>query len=238
VTRETNTVRTVRRSRLTEAIVSEVKQYIVRNNLRDGELLPTEVEFSRRLGVSRPVLREALNVLQVLGIVEVRQGSGTRVGRPNLSRALLHVLPAPRSHAKRLRDLLEVREQLEVLALQTAFDRLTAEDLAQLRTVLEAAAALRATHQSPVDEDFNFHRLIFKATRNEVLGALHDAMSELVQQSGEILWEEIQGHGRPDDSWSRHRSILEALERGDSETAVGEMRAHIRENAAAILALL
>ncbi len=103
---------------LQEQVRSLLTDYIVEHGLGPGDPLPTEQELMREFGVGRNVLREGLKALQALGIVEVRHGYGTFVGNAGLT-ALergLHFRAAMslRAGLGELRDLLDVREALEV----------------------------------------------------------------------------------------------------------------------------
>ena len=113
---------------LKEQVVHELVRLIDEGALKAGDRLPTERELSERLAVSRSTVREAVQFLQALGVVEIRHGSGSFVAaRGSRSHELRREWRRwTRNHVGRIHDLLEVRQGIEPFAAELAARRVAA----------------------------------------------------------------------------------------------------------------
>ncbi len=144
----------------------------------DGEpgALPNEADLCVQLGVSRTVIREAIKVLAAKGMLEVRQGSGTRA-RPRSEWSLLDpdvlawqalLAPDPRV----LRDICEVRLAIEPIASGFAALRATPREIAEIERRLEDKEAGADDPEQAVDADLRFHAAVVAASHNPLLEQL------------------------------------------------------------------
>jgi GntR family transcriptional repressor for pyruvate dehydrogenase complex len=117
-------------------VLERLESYIVSANLQPGDRLPGDRELAAQLGVSRPLVRQAIKVLEGLGRVTVQQGAGTFVHDHSyrvLARELLRGIPADRVLLQQLEPL---RAAVELMVMRSAFERRTAESLAVLEQAL------------------------------------------------------------------------------------------------------
>ncbi|MGD9343686.1 MAG: GntR family transcriptional regulator, partial [Desulfuromonadales bacterium] len=135
----------IRPKKISEEIVSQIKQLISKGDLKPGDRIPSERELATMLGVSRPSVREAIMVLEAMGFVESRQGGGTYVKA--LTEASI-MNPLAKLVEKRdpelLRSLAEVRMGLESWSAYLAAQRATDADIAEMRRlykIMEKQAA-------------------------------------------------------------------------------------------------
>jgi len=216
---------TERQSRPFERIAREIAEQIRAGQLVRGQKLPTEREMGEHFGVSRGVIREAVKMLDALGLVESRQGSGIYVRNnpiPSISRALtLSVTPEEQSIAA----LFEFRAILEENAAERAAMRRTEEHCRALDVaVIEGLAAARAGDAARWHVvDNRFHRAVADASGNPYLGVAIDAVREM--QVGVIQL--IRELGGSPPAAEHHRSIAAAIVAGDPVAAAARMRAHI-----------
>ncbi|QLJ02678.1 FadR family transcriptional regulator [Streptomyces sp. NEAU-sy36] len=168
------------RQPLRQEVVDGIKAYILRNELRPGDPLPTEPELCEALGASRSSVREAIRILAALDIVDVRHGRGTYVGRLSLS-ALVESLTfrgllSPDDDFQVMSDLIEVRELFErgmADRLVTSLDARQIDRLAEL--VDEMRKAGGGDGKGFVEADRAFHTLLLEPLGNDLIGQLSTA---------------------------------------------------------------
>ncbi|MEV1329270.1 FCD domain-containing protein [Micromonospora costi] len=221
------------RRRLSRAVeVQEaVKGLILERGLTTGDPLPTESELMEELGIGRNSVREALKVLQAVGIVDIRHGFGTFVGRMSLNGLVdelaFHSRITLQDERNHLGHLTEIREILESVLVQRLIDqrdeRDLAPDLAPARDVIaQMEAEARLGTVSP-DTDRLFHDVLYLPLGNPLVGRLLGAFWEVYHQLSDDL-------GPPDETPAelarKHRDIYTAVITGDRALAATAMRAH------------
>jgi GntR family transcriptional repressor for pyruvate dehydrogenase complex len=193
--------------------------------LGPGDRLPSERSLSEFFGVSRPSVREAIKALAFLGVLEIRQGSGTYVSSvtaDTLGDALSSLLSVSRPA---LSSLMEVRIWLEVGAAEVAAERITEPQIAELQTIAaEAANHIDDVHAFVVG-DMAFHRVIHEASGNPVLVSLMATVSAMAEQSRLVT---AQQKGVRKSSVREHNQIVKALRAHDPIAARRAMREHLR----------
>ena len=200
--------------------------FIEAQDLKPGKVLPPETQLAANLGVSRPIIREALKSLSGQGIIEVVSGKGAVVKA--LDGQVLEVFfrRAMQIEREAIIDLMEARKGIEVQAAGLAARRRTPEELAQLA---EIAATMRSHLHVPdvyVEADVAFHRLIASMAHNALIyhlvGAIRAAIKDTLRES--LLRPQV------DEQLERvqagHEDILTALEQGDAEGAQRAMAVH------------
>lgn len=214
----------IRRLDLFRAVLQRIDDYIAGNDLKPGDRLPSDRDLAATLGVSRPLVRQAIKVLEGLGRVSAQQGSGTYVRDARHRVALQELTRGLVVDAALLRQVMPVRIAIEVEVLRAAFERRTPETLAELRRELEERERHLAEDPQEAGLDLTFEAALGRCCGNEVLRRLQALVHD--------IWLEAQiGVGvTPDDPPSlhqEHRWVFEAFERGDLEEAVNRLRAHL-----------
>lgn len=209
----------VRPLALKERVIGQLTGLIERGALRPGDQLPSERELSDELQVSRGTVREAVQFLQALGLVEIRHGSGTFVRlTTDPSELRKEWREWTIRHAKRIRDLLEIRKGLEPFAAELSALRAGEEDLAAMDEALEQ---MRRAIDSPdvtalIQADLAFHHALCAGAGNAALSEFADALGEQLVPERGTIWNLP---GRPARSLVEHRAICEAVRAGDPEGA-------------------
>jgi GntR family transcriptional repressor for pyruvate dehydrogenase complex len=216
-------LRPLQRSRLYEDLGGRLGAYVRESGMAIGDRFPAERELARQLAVSRTSIRQALVALEAQGFVEIRQGEGVRLRR---ARGFGESLPKVLERRRRLPEVLEAREALEVKLAELAAGRRTATDLKAMRSALRMMEGEIARDRLGLEGDAAFHHAIAVAARNGVLGRLIDEMAEAIK---ETRIESLSEPGRPPRSLAAHRRILTAIEASDPGRAAQAMRAHLRE---------
>lgn len=213
------------RQKLAETVAKQLLEAI--KQLPSGARLPSEKELQRSLKVGRSTVREALNGLAMMGLVEIRHGQGAfvaaeepaNVGRGEAS-AIAQAL------AKGVtRDLLEAREIVEVAIARLAAARRTEADIQEIADVLAAHRRAIRLGQSPIDVASDFHVLLAAAAHNEVLAGMFQSFMQLMLARGPQLYAEIEGFA----GWEleQHEQIFAAVREGNAELAAEQMHAHV-----------
>ena len=184
--------------------------------------------------MSRASVREALRSLELLGVVETHAGGGTFVRRTipeDLARPLSNLIA--RGHT--ISDVIEVRGLIEPAIAAAAATRLTAPELAELRSIVEAQAQKIAAGEPYAEEDTRFHELIGHGARNELLTTMLGVIWDVLRSSRE-QW--LQTNQRAHASIDAHRRILTALESRDADAARAAAAEHIHAVGEGILKLI
>ncbi|MGP4113485.1 FadR/GntR family transcriptional regulator [Streptomyces sp. 4N509B] len=216
------------RRMMSDEVQERIKQLILRRRLAPGDPLPTEGELTRRFGVSRNSVREALKALQAVNIVDIRHGFGTYVGSlsldPFVEGVVFRAAVRHRHGEASLAELLEVREALEAGLIGSVAGRMPAPDLAALRELVEEMER-EATDEDRVTAgtDRAFHLALYRSLGNHLLSEVLDAFWAALHRVRAELREDRQD---PGVTCARHRAILAALEEGDAAGAVAAMRDH------------
>ena len=215
-------------------IVSQIEGLLERGELRPGDQLPPERQLAEQLQVSRASVREALRSLELLGIVETRAGGGTFV-RAATSDAVSRPLTSLITRGHGLEQIIEVRGLIEPAIAARAAERISSEELAELREIFDRQAAKVKAAEPYAEEDTRFHELIGQAARNELLVTMLAVIWDVLRASRE-QW--LQTNTRAHASVEAHRRILEALEAHDPEAARTAAAHHIQAVGEGILRLL
>jgi GntR family transcriptional repressor for pyruvate dehydrogenase complex len=217
-----------RRTRLRDRAADQLLDMVLSGGLRVGERLPPERELVARLGVSRTVVREALNLLEARGLISIEHGRGAVVsgGSTHAVRDTLEVLL--RVKPKTLWELLEIRKILEVEISGLAAERAGPEEVREMRTHLDRMLASIDAPEGYVDADVEFHALLARGARNGVLLTMLDPIVELLRDSRRVS---ASRPGSARRALREHEEILRRVEAGDAEGARREMRAHLMATA-------
>src|SRR5215212_931290 len=201
---------------------------VVSSGLSLGERLPPERELVGLLGVSRTVVREALNLLEARGLISIEHGRGAVVsdGSPRAVRDTLGLLL--RVQPKTLWELLEIREILEIEVAGLAAERAGPDEVSAMRLRLDRMRGSIERPEGYVDADVEFHALLAQGARNEVLLTMLEPVVDLLRASCRV------SAARPGNALralGEHGRILGRVEAGDAGGAREEMRAHLAKTA-------
>lgn len=200
----------------------EVRAYILKNKLGEGDILPSEAQLCQEIGVSRNVLREAIKSMELMGLVKACPGRGTEVRSFNLDFIFQHVLFFNMAEdASHVRQLFEIRKTLELGNMRMAFDRITPEQVKHLRKLVEKMKISWAEKGYFTEEDQEFHQTLFSSVDNPILNSLLDAVWTI---DNNFQLEEKMPHLAT--SVTKHDEIVRGLEIYDYMTFARAMDRH------------
>lgn len=169
-----NALQPIQEVNLNQEIRGRLKSYIIQNNLKPGDKLPTEEMLAEQLGVSRTAVREALRSLEALGILEARQGYGRVVCDFNFNAILNNLSYGFAFQNHNILQVTEIRKALDAYFIEVAIAKLTADDLATLAAIVERMYTKTAQGLEIAQEDHDFHALLFARAGNPLATQLFE----------------------------------------------------------------
>jgi GntR family transcriptional regulator, transcriptional repressor for pyruvate dehydrogenase complex len=216
--------------KLSQSVVRQIEQLILRGILRPGERLPSERDMAEKLGVSRPSLRDAIADLADRGLLVSRAGSGVFVADvlgSAFSPALTQLFA---THDEAVFDYIAFRRDMEGLAAERAAQLGSETDLKLIDTIFRK---MEAAHQKrdPTDEaelDAEFHMAIIEASHNVIMLHMLRSMFDLLRQ-GVFYNRQVMFKNRMtrDQLLDQHRAMNEAVQARDPAAARAAVSAHL-----------
>jgi len=197
---------------LTDKAIARIRELIATGALPPGSKLPPEPELAAQLGLSRNLAREAVKVLAVARVLEVRRGDGTYVTslQPSLLlEGLGGAVELLQGDSAALLDLMEVRRLLEPVATALAATRITEEQLAEVKSHLDAMRDARDDVELLNAHDAAFHRAVVSATGNETLLTLLEGVSGRTLRAR--IWRGLVDDQAGGRTLAEHEAIYRAL---------------------------
>lgn len=215
-----------------ERVFAFLRDKLLAGALKPGDRLASERELATQLGVSRPLVREALRALSMLGVVAIRDRVGAIVTRPDvavLNDFFTFALGQQSGMADHMMadDVMEARVAIECQAIRLACERATIADFERLQRALMAISATIDDADAGGRADFEFHRAIVQAARSQTLAVLHDAMGGLLAHTHRRRRELVQSFPSMkayliDD----HKRVFDALVARDPHKSDTTLRRH------------
>lgn len=218
---------TLRKTPLYEQLADIIEQQIIDDHL-PGENLPSEQALCEKYGVSRTVVRESLKLLMARGLINSRTGSGARITRPAAGDVADVMTRIIRMDDMRAEDIYDMRSILEEAAIARAVEHATPGQLEEMQAVLDRLRDDR--NLSPMqrrDMDYHFHYLIAQASGNPLLALLVQTAADVFKQ---VIVSGIFLEGGIDDAVMRHQRIMDALLAQDKKAAVKAMQEHLAQS--------
>lgn len=218
----------VKNTKVYEQVVEQVKKMIIEGTLKKGDKLPTERHLSDMLQVSRASVREAIRALEVIGIVESRQGAGNYI-RESFEQSLfeplsmMFMLQESNPH-----EILELREVLELETSALAARKITEEEIVLLRQILDEMLNCQDEDQNVV-LDKQFHYTIAKASRNLLIINVLEVISLLIDNFiKDSRLKILSREANRVKLTAQHEAIYNALKEKNDIAAYEAMKGHFR----------
>jgi len=214
----------IKKTRVAEEIADRIRVLILDGTFPTGSPLPGERLLASRFGVSRGSIRDALRMLETIGLLETRHGQGTFPRELDVDR-LVAPLASVLTYRHDLRDeLLDVRRMFEPAVARAAALRVTEDDLADLQRIIDTQRRKLKSGRSAIVEDTAFHAVLARATRNRAVMRIMETLNNLLIESRTLT---LKQKGRPERSIQGHEAVVAALRRRDPDAAARAMHVHI-----------
>lgn len=214
-------------NRVYHQVIEYISNLIRDDELKKGDKLPTERELASKLGVSRNSIREALKTLDVIGLVDRRQGDGTFIKRQfdecfTDPLSIIFMLEKVEKH-----EILEFRNMIEIEMASLAAKRITKIEIEKLEKVYEYLVN-HSNEKISAKYDKEFHYIIAKATKNFIVLNSYNMMSSLMDAFiSDIRLKVLEKESEIRTVKTIHLDILEALRKKDPAEAVAAMKRHM-----------
>ena len=221
---------TVQQEKLSQSVVRQIEELILRGILRPGERLPSERELSEKMGVSRPSLREALSDLQDRGLLTSKAGAGVFVADVLGSAFAPALVTLFATHDSAVFDYISFRRDMEGLAAERAARMGSDTDLKVIDAIFKKME-LAQQKRNPAEEaalDADFHLAIIEASHNIIMLHMMRSMYELLREgvfyNRSIMFKQRMTR---DHLLDQHRAINDALQARDPEAAKAAVASHL-----------
>ena len=195
---------------LREMVYEELKMQILKGSIIPGTRM-MEVELAEEMGVSRTPIREAIRKLEKEGLVTIEPRRGAY---------------ASMISTEDMVEILEVRQDLEGLAAYFAADRMTKEQMEELREVSNSynEAVKQGNMEAMIRHDTRFHHIIVESCRNKILVQMIEQLQELVLRFRYIYYDNFR---RAENMPEEHEAIVAAISEGNADKARAAADIHI-----------
>ncbi|HEX7291870.1 MAG TPA: FadR/GntR family transcriptional regulator [Conexibacter sp.] len=213
----------ISRSKLAETVAEQLLAEIRDKDLRPGTRIPSERDLMVAFGVGRSTVREAINGMAMIGVLEIRHGQGAFVANPTAGAAVPHAIAAALARGV-TRELFEARQLVEVHTARLAAERRTETDLQEVEQALRDHEQALAGGTPAVEPAVRFHVQLAEAAHSDVLASFVCSFVEILTERGQLL-EALPGYRE----WEieQHRMVFEPVRDGDVERAATCMHAHL-----------
>ena len=214
-----------RKQDVTVRLITIFKQLLAEGVIAPGGRLPAERELAESFGVSRSSLRQALKVLEIMGVISQRVGAGTYVnsGAGSILRESMEFLILLDGIS--FHEVMDARLIVEPELAGRAAERSSPEDIGRIQVELTAMEKAGSDHAQFVEHDILFHNAIFEAAGNRVcslmFSVVHRSLDKLVTMTSHMV--------KPDHTIQLHRRIFDAIGRGDAAEARRRMLEHLTD---------
>lgn len=213
------------RANLSQQVADHLEQLILTSpSMENVEKLPSEQQLASEYNVSRPVIREALKLLQERGLVSLKNGIGAFITKPEAQNVLAPISRIMQMNNISDDDLTDIRGILEVYAAAKAAENGTAEDFKALEANYQAFTDTHLSLRERVALDREFHILVAKASGNALLEMFSEVLTSLLDA---YMGKGVLIEGGVDDAILRHRRIIDAIISRNSAEAEKAMQEHV-----------
>ncbi len=214
-----------------EQVIEQIQQRILNGELKKGDKLPSERELSEQMNVSRTSIREAIRVLETMGVIDSKQGEGNFICT-NIDKSLIEPLSMIfKLNDGTWKDILELREIFELQIVKLAALRATEEDCMELKFIIDE---MRKETEVPYNKktvvllDQKFHNKLVLISKNYLIESFFLMSSKLFENFIEDARDKIITKYWGDEIlFEKHNAIYEAIRDKNPDLAYEKMKEHM-----------
>ncbi len=219
-------------SSLVDKVEMRLIEVFLREELKPGDSIPKETELATLMGVSRTVIRESLNRLKTMGLIEARKHRGTTIKSPNF-KAIMEKSIIPRiMEPKTILNIFEIRLALEVGMADFIYARMKETDIKELEEIIEIEPDISDNTLFDVAHEMRFHGKLYEMTRNETFSDFQNILLPAFQyayNSGLIRSK------KKNKKYISHKGLVALLKNGSPDKFRDGMRRHLENHFSRIL---
>jgi GntR family transcriptional repressor for pyruvate dehydrogenase complex len=201
--------------------------YILANDLRPGATLPAVAELAESLGVSRPIVRESLNALRALGIVEIANGKKATIRDLDSGVLRIYFGRAMQIVDDSMRDVMDVRVGIEIRSAALAARHRSDDDVARLRGIMAQMREGRGGAAEFSLHDTALHLAISEASGNRLIFHIVESLQSALRNASFHGLLALGDRQTVDGIVAEHARLVEAIIRGDEDEATTLMHDHL-----------
>lgn len=216
----------IKNTKVYEQVIEQIKDMIADGTLKKGDKLPSERDLAEQLGISRASIREAIRSLEIIGLIESKQGDGNFI-RSSFENSLFEPLSIMfMLNECKLEEIFELRKVIEIETAALAAKQVTDEELDY---ILELINKMRNSEneEERVTYDTKFHYKIAQASRNFLIVNILNTVSTLMDSFIKDARKIIISNKHKDDIDFQHKKIWNALKNHNPGEAAEAMRKHM-----------
>ncbi len=219
-------------SSLVDKVEMRLLEVFLCKELKPGDSIPKETELATLMGVSRTVIRESLNRLKTMGLIESKKHKGTIIKSPDLSAILgKSMIPRILDH-KTLMDVFEIRLALEVGMADFIFSRKTDKDIEELEEIVNIEPDHSDNILFDVNHELRFHGKLYQMTGNDTLEDFQNLLLPAFQHVYNIG---LLKSASKRKKYKSHKELVLLLKKGTPDEFREGMRRHLENHFARIL---
>jgi GntR family transcriptional regulator, transcriptional repressor for pyruvate dehydrogenase complex len=205
-----------RGKKISDGIVRQIRDAVMSGELKLGDKIGSEKDLMAQLNVSKSTLREALRVLESMGIIEIRKGlsGGVFVAEVDMKTTLAGVLNFLNFQSVSIRDITMVRYILEPAIIRIAVPLVTEEDIGRIEALIRGESGIETA--VPI-AGIGFHRYLARITHNPILILVMDFIDNLV---ADIKLKESLGSDFYEAVTAYHQRTLDCIRKRDAAGAI------------------
>lgn len=220
-------IKSIDTSSLVDKVELNLIELFVDRKFKIGDSIPTELELTEALGVSRTVIREALLRLRMMGLIDSKKKRGAVITSPDLVSILEKSMNPRILDDATLKEIFEMRLSLEIGMADFIIERATKEDIAVLRSIVADEPPISQQHLFRIDHEIRFHGKLYEVTRNETMKKFQRMLLpvfDYVHSSGLLK------KFKPNRKYVSHKELIDIIERGSAEELRNGMRSHLENH--------
>lgn len=216
----------IKNTKVYEQVIEQIEDMITNGVLKKGDRLPSERELVEQLGISRASIREALRSLEIIGLIESKQGEGNFI-RENFDNTLFEPLSIMfMLNDCKIEEIFELRKVIEIETAALAAKKITTEEINELQMLVDNMKTSEDEDER-VKDDAKFHYTIAKASGNFLILSILNTVSSLMDSFIKDARKNIINNQLKDSIDNEHEEILNALKLHNPNKASESMRKHM-----------
>jgi len=215
----------------TRSLVDKVEMnlidFFIQKELSPGDLIPKELELANVMGVSRTVIRESLNRLKTMGLIESIKHKGTVIKSPDLSGILQKsMIPNILDHST-LKDIFEMRLVIEVGMADLVVERATDREIEELSGIVRNEISPSDDILFDVEYEISFHGKLYEITENETLKGFQQLLLPVFSY---VYSSDLINKQPVNKRYVSHKELVEILRKRDADQFRQAMRKHLENH--------
>ncbi|WP_183574906.1 FadR/GntR family transcriptional regulator [Mucilaginibacter sp. X5P1] len=220
-------LRNVDTSSLVDRVEKNLIELFIEKEFKVGDIIPTELELTEAMGVSRTVIREALLRLRMIGLIDSKKHRGAVITSPDLTTILQKSMNPQMLDDATLREIFEMRLSLEIGMADFIIQRVTDKDIAELKAIVKSEPKKAQTHLFQIEQEIKFHGKLYDITGNETLKNFQKMLLpvfDYVHQSGLLKKQVVL------KEFVSHAGLIKLIEEGSAEKLRNGIRNHLENH--------